>query len=368
MGIFSDLQEDLSQAMKQNTTKQPKTLHPDTDEPTGPTTTQDDTSQNEVLLRSVAQTIIQDNMKLATKKNKPIIGQDNTPLNVNQKEFLHSGIGEMKKVFSNQENVTNKDTVEVQNLAASQVNEEPEEVLHQADAEVSYLDTLQNNVEPKDSLHQDSVEIQNSLISQEDEEPEEVLHQEDAEVSYLDTFENQIINLPAKIKNLNEFTEGATNMDTNTTKTELNERSVINAGMIVTGNLNTEGSIDVIGTVKGNIDVSGRLNIFGHINGNSKAAEISTENANITGDVISDGSIQIGLNTTIIGNVTAYSAVISGAIKGDIDVKDSVILNETAIVMGNIKSKSVQINNGAIIEGMCSQCYANINPSTFFSD
>ena len=36
--------------------------------------------------------------------------------------------------------------------------------------------------------------------------------------------------------------------------------------------------------------------------------------------------------------------------------------------MGNIKSKSVQINNGAVIEGMCSQCYADVSPTSFFDD
>ena len=36
--------------------------------------------------------------------------------------------------------------------------------------------------------------------------------------------------------------------------------------------------------------------------------------------------------------------------------------------MGNIKSKSVQINNGAVIEGMCSQCYADVNPKSFFEE
>ncbi len=36
--------------------------------------------------------------------------------------------------------------------------------------------------------------------------------------------------------------------------------------------------------------------------------------------------------------------------------------------MGNIKSKSVQINNGAVIEGMCSQCYAELSPTAFFND
>ena len=60
--------------------------------------------------------------------------------------------------------------------------------------------------------------------------------------------------------------------------------------------------------------------------------------------------------------------MIAGAVKGDIDVKGPVILDTSAIVMGNIKSKSVQINNGAVIEGLCSQCYAEVNPSSFFED
>ena len=68
----------------------------------------------------------------------------------------------------------------------------------------------------------------------------------------------------------------------------------------------------------------------------------------------------------ILGNIYANSAVIAGAIKGDIDVKGPVVLETSAIVMGDIKSKSVQINNGAVIEGMCSQCYADVNPTSFF--
>ncbi len=76
----------------------------------------------------------------------------------------------------------------------------------------------------------------------------------------------------------------------------------------------------------------------------------------------------MGQSTVIIGNVFATSAVIAGAIKGDIDVRGPVILDASAIVMGNIKSKSVQINNGAVIEGMCSQCYAEVNPTSFFDE
>ncbi|MCM1146032.1 MAG: polymer-forming cytoskeletal protein, partial [Lachnoclostridium sp.] len=80
------------------------------------------------------------------------------------------------------------------------------------------------------------------------------------------------------------------------------------------------------------------------------------------------GSVKIGQSSVVIGNISANSAVIAGAVKGDIDVHGPVVLDTSAIVMGNIKSKSVQINNGAVIEGMCSQCYADVNPTSFFEE
>ncbi len=151
-------------------------------------------------------------------------------------------------------------------------------------------------------------------------------------------------------------------------RTVSDETAVVTAGMSITGDINSEGSLDLIGTVNGNIDVLGKLNITGAIQGNSKAAEIFAEGAKITGEIISQGSVKIGQSSVVIGNITATSAVVAGAVKGDIDVQGPVILDTSAIVMGNIKSKSVQINNGAVIEGMCSQCYADVNPTSFFED
>ena len=146
------------------------------------------------------------------------------------------------------------------------------------------------------------------------------------------------------------------------------ENAIITAGMVITGDVSSEGSMDLVGTINGNIDILGKLNITGYINGNSKAAEIFAEGAKINGEIVSEGSVKIGASTVVIGNITATSAAIAGAVKGDIDVQGPVILDSSAIVMGNIKSKSVQINNGAVIEGMCSQCYADVNPTSFFED
>lgn len=152
------------------------------------------------------------------------------------------------------------------------------------------------------------------------------------------------------------------------TREVVDETSIITMGMTITGDISSEGSVDIVGNVNGNIEILGKLNVTGHINGNSKASEVYADGAKINGEIVSEGAVKIGASTVIIGNITASSAAIAGAVKGDIDVKGPVILDASAIVMGNIKSKSVQINNGAVIEGMCSQCYADISPTAFFED
>lgn len=167
---------------------------------------------------------------------------------------------------------------------------------------------------------------------------------------------------------MEETMETTETMEAVDEKLPVDETAVITAAMVIKGDIATEGSIDVIGTVNGNIEALGKLNITGHIIGNSKAAEIYAEGAKVNGEIYSDGAVKIGASSVIIGNITATSAAIAGAVKGDIDVQGPVILDATAIVMGNIKSKSVQINNGAVIEGMCSQCYADVSPTTFFDE
>ena len=147
-----------------------------------------------------------------------------------------------------------------------------------------------------------------------------------------------------------------------------NDTAVITAGMVITGDITSTGNMDLVGVINGNIDIHGKLNVTGSINGNSSASEIYAESAQINGEVKSKGSVKIGQSSVVIGNIFATSAVIAGAVKGDIDVHGPVILDTSAIVMGNIKSKSVQINNGAVIEGMCSQCYADVSPTSFFNE
>ena len=144
------------------------------------------------------------------------------------------------------------------------------------------------------------------------------------------------------------------------------EVAIITSGLVVTGDLDSNGSIDLLGTVKGNVACKGKLTVSGSIIGDSSAKEIFANSAKIEGNVSATGSIKVGQGTVIVGNIEGTSAVIAGAVKGDIDVHGPVIVDSTAIIVGDIKSKTVQINNGAAIDGRCSQCYADINTDEIF--
>lgn len=146
------------------------------------------------------------------------------------------------------------------------------------------------------------------------------------------------------------------------------ETAVITKGMRVVGNVASNGNMDVYGTIVGDITIIGKLSVSGTIVGKSKAHEVFADGAEINGDINVTGTVKVGQSSVIIGNISSTSAVIAGAVKGDIDVQGPVVLDSSAIVMGNIKSMSVQINNGAVIEGLCSQCYAQVSPTSFFDD
>ena len=144
------------------------------------------------------------------------------------------------------------------------------------------------------------------------------------------------------------------------------ETSVITEGTVIRGDIISNGSLDIKGEVQGNVGCNGKLVVTGVITGDSNSSEFFADAAKIEGEVVSTGTVKIGLGSVIIGNVTSASAVIAGAIKGDIDVQGPVVVDTSAVVMGNIKSRSVQINNGAVIEGFCSQCYSDVDVKSLF--
>ncbi len=142
--------------------------------------------------------------------------------------------------------------------------------------------------------------------------------------------------------------------------------TIITKGTIINGGLISDCSLNVMGTVNGDIECMGKLTITGNVSGNSTASDVFVNAKRLDGNIDSEGSVKIGLDSVVVGNIKATSAVIAGAVKGNLDVNGPVILDSTAIIKGDIRAKSVQMNNGAVLDGHCSLEYSEVDLETIF--
>lgn len=224
------------------------------------------------------------------------------------------------------------------------------DMLDEADMEENLSDAL--SIEPEEDKKESFLSVDlNQAVSDAISRHDEDINEEDnmAEVNSTETIDKTTVVMEQE-------QDGLLSQDT----------TYITKSTTIKGDIDTDGGIDVIGTVEGNVSCTGKLIVGGAIKGNVSAGEIYSNAAKIEGEITSVGSVKIGVGSVVVGNVKATTAVIAGAVNGDIDVDGPVIVDSTAVIMGNIKSRSVQINNGAVIEGFCSQSYSEIDVKSFF--
>ena len=148
---------------------------------------------------------------------------------------------------------------------------------------------------------------------------------------------------------------------------DLEDMMIVTEGTMITGSIATDRSLLVLGTVNGDISCEGKLTISGTVTGNSSATDVFINDQRTEGNITCTGSVKIGQGSVVIGDINAGAAVIAGAVKGNLDVKGPVILDSSAVIKGNIKAKSVQLINGAVLEGFCSlEEYSNSNMDEIF--
>ena len=216
-----------------------------------------------------------------------------------------------------------------------------------ARSELTKLDGLLEKV-ARDVNGSETVSAEN-LYNQTGESPRE--HEEDKSMSGLMDELNQT-----------DISEASGNREDDI----LDEATMISEKAVIRGTLESSGSFDIRGMIYGDVSCEGKLEVSGYIFGNTTSSEFFADGAKMEGEIKSTGTVKIGRGSRIIGNIKASCAVIAGALKGDIDVQGPVVIDATAVIKGNIKSRSVQINNGAVIEGFCSQCYANTGVEDIF--
>lgn len=144
------------------------------------------------------------------------------------------------------------------------------------------------------------------------------------------------------------------------------EVAVIPKGTVINGNISITGKLEMYGVVNGDIESDSRVNICGNVTGNIKANDLHTKDSFIVGRIDCEQSTVVRENTIILGDINAESLVVDGAIQGKLDIRDGITIGDKAIIDSDIKAKTIQVSNGAAINGKCSLCYANVNVHDIF--
>ncbi len=101
----------------------------------------------------------------------------------------------------------------------------------------------------------------------------------------------------------------------------VNSSNVISKETRITGDIQAQGNIRIEGTVDGTIQ--------------------------------SKGKIGVGDSALIKGDLTSVEAEIAGKVEGEVYCSDSLFLRKTAVILGNITTQKLIVENGAVFNGKC---------------
>lgn len=101
------------------------------------------------------------------------------------------------------------------------------------------------------------------------------------------------------------------------------------------GNENTLSIVSAGSTVTGDVDCAGVLKVEGRVEGSVTRAR----------------QVMLARQASITGNVSAHEVVVGGVIDGNVIATERLELQSTAVVNGDITTKSIVVMEGARING-----------------
>ena len=70
-----------------------------------------------------------------------------------------------------------------------------------------------------------------------------------------------------------------------------------------------------------------------------------------TGEVASEGTLVVGQEALVQGDIRVGQLVLSGRVQGDVTARDKVVLHTTANLVGSLETPKLMVEEGAVIEG-----------------
>ena len=140
----------------------------------------------------------------------------------------------------------------------------------------------------------------------------------------------------------------------------------ITPSMIVNGSIDSSDNILVEGPVYGDINTSQNVTLKNVLVGDLKADNAALDSAKLKGNINLLGTIAADKNSVIAGNLKSKGLKLEGKVRGNMEIEESALLTETALLVGDISARYVTAQTGARIFGNIT--IAGPNLSTNFDE
>jgi cytoskeletal protein CcmA (bactofilin family) len=110
----------------------------------------------------------------------------------------------------------------------------------------------------------------------------------------------------------------------------MDEVTIISSGVVIEGKVNSNGNIRVDGTIKG--------------------------------DIVAQGNLTVGDSGNIQGQLTGDIVTIGGKVEGSVNAKDKLVLEAKSVLKGDIVTKVLVVEAGAVFEGKSSMSGHSLAP------
>ena len=141
------------------------------------------------------------------------------------------------------------------------------------------------------------------------------------------------------------------NVNANRAAGATDEVTVISRNTVIDGNVRSLANMQVDGNIKGNVETTRDIDMTGKVVGDIKCNNASMNSAAMQGNLTIKGKMRMDRDTILIGDLTSQYADVNGRIRGKMEIAGKAELKRDAIVFGDINASTIEVTDGAIIQG-----------------
>ena len=134
------------------------------------------------------------------------------------------------------------------------------------------------------------------------------------------------------------------------------DRMVVPSGVVIEGSLNSNSETEISGRIDGDVTVDGRL-ILGQgsqVSGNVRTSSSRVEGV-VDGKVECSGELDLGTTGKLNADALAGKRMtLAGQVQGNVTCGGLLRLVSTSRITGNIRARSIVVEEGAMFNGSCS--------------